>query len=156
MCDITRDRQSRDSNSEISFENICGIVTRVRKWLVKESQKADEVRWLVSLRDEVATSAAGRLQSGLREFRIEIDSHLVRATTCKLHPCIAAEKEKEKERKRQDGRKETRISARSEQSTARSRSTLKRKDAKRETERYNACNASDASQLGEYVSEMAG
>jgi len=40
------------------------------------------------LDDEAATSAAGRLQSGLREFRIEIDS-LVQATTCKLRPCAA-------------------------------------------------------------------
>lgn len=33
--------------------------------------------WLVPFRDEVATSAVERLQSSLREYRIDIDSHFV-------------------------------------------------------------------------------
>jgi hypothetical protein len=56
------------------------------------------------LNDEAATSAAGRLQSGLREFGIEIDS-LMQATTCEVRPCAAGERrDEEEERKTERGR----------------------------------------------------
>jgi len=38
---------------------------------------AGGTRWLVPFRDEVVTSAVERLQSSLREHRIDIDSYLV-------------------------------------------------------------------------------
>jgi len=52
------------------------IIARARNWLERRLEKmAGRIRWLVPFRDEVVTSAVERLQSSLREHRIDIDSY---------------------------------------------------------------------------------
>lgn len=61
---------------------VCDRSTRMK--LAREVHDWQEGYGILS--DQVTISAGERLQSNLYEFRIEIDSHLVWATTCKLHP----------------------------------------------------------------------
>lgn len=169
MFKIIRNGRFRHNNSEISPKRVCGGSTRAK--LAREAIKSlEEMEGeeggrrgrTVPFRAEVVTSSAERLQSSLHELRIEIDSCLIPATTCKLHPGATKGGRRARGRKGADFSRKRRIVVdREGQGTPSGETIWKRKGVKKRSRAeqrlvMRGCEERDASRSKRNESRAAG